>query len=147
MYIIFSYSASVSIISVSSSVSLILFKLPSLVRTRVPSETWASRGVICSPTPHSSCRHHMSFPQLCHESLCWHSHSHVQNPTASADLPFRNAQVLNLPLLCNVSQTLYFLLSPAPFLPFTGLGFFPYFSGYPCSVLHYISHLTTQDPF
>lgn len=99
-----------------------LFWLPSLVRDKVPSDAWTSWvGIQPLPLPHSNIS---SAP------------SDVRSPCAcsvtapfvlgSGPLPFT---AINLPLLCNVSQTLHHLFFPSPNRVLWGI----------CSAPHYIS--------
>lgn len=114
-----SYNALVFAIFVSSPMSLSLFPLPSLVRAKFLSHTQASR-VDISPSSH---RHCIIFPWLRHEFLCWVTLSgHIPtimytiHPGQQQPSFFRKPWTVNLHLLCNVLQTLYFLPFPTTYL-------------------------------
>ena len=127
-----------STIFASSPVSLTLFQLPSLIKARIPSDVHqqTSGEGICHTLPSQLRQVLYELPPgyaMCHSASTL-SHSPIHNFSACTDLPIRKGLAVNLLLLCNVPQMLYFPLCGHLSLLLSCLKaglwvLFPYFQG------------------
>ena len=135
-----SHGVLVSTIFASFLVSFAFFCLPSLVRAKVPSASWASRvgihhpafhaGAICTPRCYTSV-----MSQASESSQSLHN-----SPWAAAP-SLQEVMAINLPLLHNVSQIPYHPLLPSSNQGWWGLFYFQGTRLYSISVM-VLFHLT-----